>query len=408
MYERYSQEVGAWRDEIVCFAQELIRTPSLSGEEGSIAELMAERMRRLGYDEVQIDDAGNVVGIIRGGDGPAVLFNSHMDCVSPGERSNWKHDPYGGEEADGFLHGRGASDVKGAIAAQIYAGALIKRLGIPLKGDLVITGVVQEEEAECIGIQHLCDHTLPSLNVKPGLVVLGEATGLNLYLGHRGRLELEVTVIGRTSHASAPWLGSNAIYKMLPVISAIQELSTTLPSHPFLGKSTITVTNVSVRPGRHSIIPDRCTASLDRRYLPSESLDVVLGQIQSILNRLQTEDPQFKGEVNVNFSKETTYRGYTKDAPKHMAPFLTREDNPLINKALLALREMGEDPEFDKWYFNTDGSYTAGVLGIPTIGFGPGEEKYSHTPFDRVSIEHMLRATAGSAAIATAIIGENA
>ncbi|MGE5706702.1 MAG: YgeY family selenium metabolism-linked hydrolase [Bacteroidota bacterium] len=401
----FSQQVNAWRNDIVGFAQELIRIPSISGEEGPIAERMAAKMRELGYDEVSIDAAGNVVGIIRGGGDGAVLFSNHMDIVDPGEPSNWQFEPFGGTEHEGCLHGRGASDTKGAIASQIYAGALLKHLNIPLKGDLVVAGVVQEEAAECIGIQHLLDETLPAYGIKPSLVVLGEATGLNLYLGHRGRIELEVTTIGRTSHASAPWLGSNAAYKMLPVISAVQELSTTLPSHPFLGKSTITVTNIHCRPGRHSIIPDRCTASLDRRYLPSEPLDVVLGQVQTILNRLQTQDPEFKGEVKVRFTRETTYRGYEKDAPKHMAPFLTREDHPLVVRALDALRQAGEEPQFDKWYFNTDGSYTAGVRGIPTVGFGPGEERYSHTPFDRVNIDSMLRATAGSAAIAQAIIG---
>ncbi|HEY9765380.1 MAG TPA: YgeY family selenium metabolism-linked hydrolase [Chroococcales cyanobacterium] len=405
MHDRFSQLVNEWRGDIVRFARDLIRTPSLSGSEGAIAEFMAQRMRELGYDEVLIDPAGNVVGVIRGEGEASVVLNNHMDSVDPGERSNWQHDPYGGEEVDGFLHGRGASDVKGAIAAQIYAGALLKKLGIPLRGNLVVTGVVQEEEAECIGIQYLCDETLPKMGIKPQLFVLGEATGLNLYLGHRGRLEMEVTTIGRTSHASAPWLGSNAVYKMLPVIAAIQELSTTLPSHPFLGKSTVTVTNVTSRPGKHSIIPDRCTASLDRRYLPSETLDMILGQIQSVLNRLQTQDPEFKGEVKVRFTRETTYRGFSKDAPKHMAPFLTSEDDGYVKRALGALEGIGEKPQFDKWYFNTDGSYTSGVLGIPTLGFGPGEEKYSHTPFDRVSIDCMLRAAAGSAAIAEAILG---
>lgn len=407
MDECLAEHAAQHAADVIRFATELIRTPSLSGDEGAVAARVMDEMRRLGYDDVFSDEVGNVVGVIRGtGNGQSVLFCSHLDTSEPGDPDLWERSPYEAVEVDGALVGLGASDSKGAIASQVYAGALSKIGGAPLAGDVIVAGVVMAERAEGFGISQLFDVTLPAHGLRPALVVMGDPTGLDVFLGQRGRLELEVVTIGRTSHASAPWLGVNAAYKMVPVIEGVHELASTLPSHPFLEKSTIALTNLACTPARYSIIPDRCIASLDRRYLPSESLDTIIMQVQSLINRVAAKDPEFKGEARVRVARETSYTGVTREVPKLLTPFVTSERDPLVARAVGALEALGHSPHFDKWYFSTEGGYVSSVVGLPTIGYAPGEEKVSHTPYDRVRIDNLMTCVAGSAAIARAIAAD--
>ncbi len=401
-----SDALSSQRDALVAFAQELIRTPSPSGAESAVATLIATRLRELAFDDVFTDEVGNVVGLLKGrSDGPSVLFCAHMDTPDPGDLELWERDPLDAHRDGDALTGLGASDAKGSIASFVYGAASLKAEASPLAGDVLVACVVMAERAEGFGISHLFEKTLPARGVHPALVVMGDPTGLNLYLGQRGRMELEVTTVGRTAHASTPWLGQNAVYKMVPVIEGLQDLSTMLPSHPFLGKSTISLTNLSSTPGRFSIIPDRCIAAIDRRFLPNESLETILGQVQAILIRTGQADAEFRGEAKVRIVQETAYTGVTREVPKLLSPFVTPESNPWVQKAVTALEGLGESPRFDKWHFSTEGGYTAGVLGIPTIGYAPGEENYSHTPYDRVSISKLVRAAQGTAAIARAVAG---
>jgi putative selenium metabolism hydrolase len=393
-------------DEMLDFACELVRTPSPSGEEKAVAELCAARMRQLGYDDVFIDTIGNVVGVLRGsGGGANLMFNSHMDHVAPGNAALWQYPPFGGVVAGGYLHGRAASDVKGGLAAQIYAGALIRRAGIPHKGDILLSGVVQEEPAEMLGIRHLCEQTLPERKLRFDLMLSSEATGLNLYLGHRGRVELEIVTEGRTSHASAPWRGINAVGKMLPVLTAAEQLADTLPTHPVLGQATLALTNISCSPGQLSILPDVCRVALDRRLLPEETAAQALAQIEAILTDLAASDPDFKATASIRTLRETSWTGLAVDCAKQMEAWLIRPEHPLVIETAKALHAIGQTPDFGIWDFATDASYVTGVLGIPTIGYSPMEEQYAHTPIDRVSLELMRKALAGNAAIAERITG---
>ncbi|MNK56326.1 N-formyl-4-amino-5-aminomethyl-2-methylpyrimidine deformylase [compost metagenome] len=403
---RFDDAHSPQRDALIAFAQELIGTPSPSGAESAVATLIATRLRELGFDDVFTDEVGNVVALLKGrSDGPSVLFCSHMDTPEPGDVELWERDPLDAHLDGDTLSGLGASDAKGSIASYAFGLASLKASGLPLAGDVVLACVVMAERAEGFGISHLFEKTLPARGIRPALVVMGDPTGLNLYLGQRGRLELEVTTVGRTAHASTPWLGQNAVYKMVPVVEGLQELSTLLPSHPFLGKSTISLTQLSSTPGRYSIIPDRCIAAIDRRFLPNESLETILSQVQAILIRTGQADAEFRGEAKIRIVAETAYTGVTREVPKLLAPFVTPESNPWVEKAVAALEGLGESPRFDKWHFSTEGGYTAGVLGIPTLGYAPGEENYSHTPYDRVSVDKLVRAAHGSAAIALAVAG---
>lgn len=404
--ERLIAVARSLEDDMVAFAQKLIRTPSISGEEGAIAQLICAEMDNLGYDEVYVDDIGNVVGLISGEDGgPIVNYNSHMDHVDPGDPANWEYEPYSAAIADGHIHGRAASDVKGGLASQIYAGAVLRRAGLPFRGTYMFTGVVQEEPAECFGMQHLVDETLPSKNQMFAVMITSEATSLNLYLGHRGRVEMEVTTFGRTSHGSAPQLGINAIMKMMPILAAVERMAESLPRHPFLGQSSIAPTIINCSPGRLSIIPDRCTVSLDRRFLPEEKIEDVIGQIEAVVAALAENDPELKAAVTIREAEETSYKGHTKVMRKLMSPFITAQESAEVQACVRGLRAVGQNPGFGKWYFNTDASYVSGDRGIPTIGYSPGEEHYAHTPKDRISLDLLLKSLPGNAAIGAALMG---
>ena len=392
--------------DMLTFTQTLIQTPSLSGEEKAVAELCKAKMIQLDYDEVFIDGIGNVVGIIRGsGEGCNLMYNSHLDHVDPGNAALWDYPPYGGVMDGGYIHGRAASDVKGGLAAQIYAGALLRQAEIQLRGDYIVTGVVQEEPAEMFGIQFLCDKTFPDRRIHFDLMISSEATGLNLFLGHRGRVELEVVTEGRTSHGSAPWRGINAVTKMMSVLEQVNLLAETLPTHPVLGQSTLALTNITCSPGRLSIIPDVCTVSLDRRLLPDESCETALTEIETILSSLSQKDPEIKAHAQIRTIHETSWTGLSADCAKKMSAWFIRPDHPLVIETVKALNSIGQTPDFGKWDFATDASYVTGVLGIPTVGYSPMEEQYAHTPQDRVSTELMFKALCGNAAIAQRIAG---
>lgn len=406
MYDILNTMAHDVRDDVIRFAQQLVQTPSISGQEEGLAQLTVKTMNELGYDEVFVDDMGNVVGIVKGeGSGPNVMYNSHMDHVSPGEESNWEYPPYGGVVDGGYIHGRAASDVKCGMASQIYAGHLIKKSGIKLQGDFIYTGVVQEEPAEMFGMRWLMDRTFKERGITFDVMISSEATSMDLYLGHRGRAELEVTTYGRTSHGSAPWLGVNAVYKMMPVIEAVQKIAETLPEDDFLGRATIALTIIGCSPGALSIIPDKCMVSLDRRLVRGEEREDFIGPIQEIIDDLAANDPDFKAEVALRTVEETSYRGVSGMCEKYMHAWAIEKDHPMVEKCVLALNAIGQKPGFGRWDFGTDASYVTGVLGIPSIGYSPMEEHYAHTPKDRCSIENIIKATAGNAAIAYAIAG---
>jgi len=406
LFKKLLDGAKAIQEEVVKFARDLIKTPSISGQEERLADLTLAKMKELEYDEVFGDDAGNVVGIIKGsGGGPNIMYNSHMDHVDPGDFCNWQYPPYDAVVAEGCIHGRAASDVKSGFSSQLYAGALLKKMGIKLKGDFIVTGVVQEEPAEMFGMKYLMDHTFPERGIDFDLMVSSEATSMNIYLGHRGRLEMEVQTKGRTSHGSAPWRGINAVYKMLPVIEAARKMGDDLPEHPFLGKSTLALTIISCSPGALSIIPDVCTVSLDRRFIPGETAEDAIKPFHGLFAGLAAEDPEFKAEIKVRKVKEVSYTGYSREVEKYMLAWMVEKDHPLVLKAVEALSKIGQKPGFGKWDFGTDASYVTGVKGIPTIGYSPMEEKYAHTPYDRCRIDYLVESVAGNAAIAMNIAG---
>jgi putative selenium metabolism hydrolase len=405
--------------EMVKFAQKLVQTPSISGTEKKLADLDMEEMKKLGYDEVFRDEQGNVVGLVKGTlPGPTIMYNSHMDHVSPGDSANWQgYDPYGGAidicEADDqektvkelveCIHGRAASDVKCGEAVQIYAGGLIAKLraqGVPIKGTFMFTGVVQEEPAEMVGMKYLIDKTFAEKGLSYDAMVSSEATSLKIYCGHRGRVELLVTVYGRTSHGSAPWLGINAIYKAIPLIEKLKdELYPSLPVDPQLGKASVSLNIIECSPGALSIVPDKCMLSIDRRTIPGETVESVIAEVQAIIDELAAKDPEFRADVKVKTATEVSYTGVSCEAVKYMNPWKISTDHPFVKAASEALSALGQPVKYGYWDFGTDGSKTCGIDRKPTIGYSPMQEQYAHTPYDKCRTDFMKKALAGNAAI---------
>lgn len=421
VYEAINDLAIEFRPEAVKFIQKLIRTPSLSGEEFALSELLLAEMKKLGYDEVFRDAQGNIVGMIHGEPGgPTIMFNSHMDHVAPGIPDNWEgYDPYGGEidickvdnkdrtvvEVVECIHGRGASDVKSGHGFQIYGGAILLKLremGYKFRGTYMYTGVVQEETTEMVGMSYLIDNTLKEKGLGYDAMVSSEATSLNIYLGHRGRIEYLITTYGRTSHSSRPHYGINAIYKAIPVIQSIQnELIPNLKADPEgnLEDASLSLNIISCLPGALSIVPDQCFLSLDRRTLPEETAESALAELQNILNKVAENDPEFKADVAVKTAVEESYTGLHFKVTKEMAPWKTPKDHPFVKACAEALEAVGQEVDYGYWSFCTDGSKTAGIDRKPTIGYSAMQEQYAHTPFDKCRTDYIEKAIAGNAAI---------
>lgn len=393
------------RTEVVDFARETIRIPSLTGEEGELARFLLRKLKEIGIEESFIDAAGNVVGILRGnGKGPNIMLNGHLDVVPPGNRENWQYEPFGAEiDEQGNIHGRGTADLKGGMAVQFYTMKLLKDLvdgGVSLPGDVIFSQVVFEEAAEMLGMEYLCKKTLPEKNLNFDVVYICEPTSLGVYLGHRGKVEIVVTTKGITAHSSTPWAGINALEKMLPVLDAIfKGMSSVMKSHPELGKSSITITNLICRPGALSVMPDECEISIDRRYVPGETLESILEEFKQLFREIKKKDPKFEATVQPRSFLEKSYTGYEKEVKKYHPVWTTDKENPFVQKTLVALKKVGQEPKTGYWRFGTDGSMSAGLMGIPTMGYSGMEEKYAHTPDEQVNIDKMMQSLEGYASI---------
>ena len=399
------QALADSRDDMIAFARKIISLPSVTGEEGDVAKAITDEMRKLGYDDVIVDTTGNVIGIIKGsGGGEHILYNCHMDQVDPGNLDAWEYPPFDAVEAGGYIHGRGASDTKGAIATQVYAAAAVKRLGLPHKGDIIVTAVVEEEPGDMWGMRRMYDEVLATYPGRIALLVLGEATALNVYLGHRGKVEIELTVRGKVAHSSAPWRGVNAVYAMQPIIKAIESLDTVLPKHDVLTRSSIAITNITCSPGWLSTVPDKCTIRIDRRFLPHEDSNSIQKELEEIIRNAGLNPGDNAEVVFVGYS-HTSYTGVQETLPLYKPAFLTPQNEPHVEATVAALQAIGQKPEFHTWDFGTDGAWLATQCNIPTIGYAPCEEQYAHTPIDRVSIDLMEKSFAGYVAISLAVAG---
>jgi len=388
--ERFHAAAKRDTEPIAQFLADVISIPSLSRDEDGVVQRIGNEMTELGFDEVIVDGFGSVIGRI--GNGPVKLvYDSHIDVVDIGDLSLWKKDPFGAKVENGVLYGRGASDNKAAIASMVYGASLIRRLGIDTsRFTLYVVGTVQEEDCDGLALEHLLTTTIPDV----GLVVLGEATNLDVYRGHRGRAEFAIHTSGRQAHASAPERGLNAIYRMAPIAAQIEELNERLAVDQFLGKGTIVLSKVECQTPSLNAVPDGCTIYLDRRLTIGESVGSARAELES-LPAVQA------GEATVQLLRYEgkSYTGLTLETDKYFPTWVTAEDHPAVQAAVEAgQRAHGRQPGVSRWVFSTNGVASAGKLGIPTIGYGPANEIHAHSVDDQCPIDHLPAAAAWYAA----------
>jgi putative selenium metabolism hydrolase len=288
--------------------------------------------------------------------------------------------------------------MKASLAAMVYGLKTLAADTSALRGEVVLAAVVQEEPYEGVAIRSLIEDE----GLWPSFVVLGEPTNLDIALGHRGRVELHVATEGRACHASAPELGENALYAAAKVIFGIEMLSGHLAEDPRLGKGSVAVTGIRCTAGSNNVVPDYCELIIDRRLTLGETRDRAVAEIRQIVER-----EGVRGTVRVAERETVTYTGYVNRGQEYYPPWLMAEDAPLIKMAAKAVeRTIERRPRLKAWAFSTDGAYTRGEAGIPTVGFGPGEERYAHTVNEQVRLADVVLAAKGYAAIASEVLSK--
>jgi succinyl-diaminopimelate desuccinylase len=381
------------------FARELIRIPSPPGGEGEVAKRVVAEMEALGFDEVGTDEVGNVVGVVRGrGRGAAVMLSSHLDVVDVGDVASWEHGPFEAVVADGFLHGRGAMDIKGPLALQTYAAALAReRAG----GDIIVAHTVLEERGGW-GMAHLME----SGRVRPAAVIIGEATNGDVCIGHRGRAELIIEVEGVAGHASAPERTRSPLTALPSLIPALREFADQLGSAPVLGRSTAAVTAIETEPRSRNVVPDRVRLVLDWRVLPEMSAKTAIEALDAFLRERLDPGDATDWRVTSATESQRTWTGLARTRTLFTPGFLLAEDHAVVRAAAASVAQsLGKAPAVRPWTFATDGGHTCGVHGIPTVGFAPGEERYAHTNRERLELRSAEAAYEAYPALIEAVRG---
>ena len=389
-FEKILEKAEEYKPEISAFLRDMIRIPSESCEEEKVILRIKEEMEKVGFDNVEIDPMGNVLGYIGSGS-HVIAMDAHIDTVGVGDESLWDYDPFEGYEDDEIIVGRGASDQEGGMASLVYAGKIIKDLGLEDDYTLVITGTVQEED--CDG---LCWHyILEEDDIKPEFVVITEPSSCNIYRGHRGRMEMKVSTHGVSCHGSAPERGDNAIYKMAPIINELKALHPNLTPHDFLGKGSLTVSEIFFSSPSRCAVADGCSISIDRRLTAGESWEFALQQVKN-LPAVQDAD----AEVEMYKYERPSYTGLVYPIDAYFPTWLIEEDHPVCQTTVDAYKGLfKEDPLVDKWTFSTNGVSIMGRHGIPCIGFGPGHEDQAHAPNEKTWKSELVQAAAVYAAI---------
>jgi putative selenium metabolism hydrolase len=381
MSSSYYADAMEIKADLVKFMQDIIRIPSLSSEEGAVIERARQEMLRIGYDEVTVDPMGNLLGRI--GNGPRIIaFDGHIDTVDVGDPELWDRDPHSGDIVDGILYGRGTSDMKGGVASSIYAGAILKKRGIPENVTFYATATVQEEDCDGLCWQYIINED----NLRPDLVVITEPTSLRIYRGHRGRMELEVHTSGVSCHGSAPERGDNAVYKMAGIIADIEKLNEELQPRDPLGKGTVTISEIRSTSPSLCAVADGCTIHLDRRLTIDETEDTSVAEILALPSVQKA-----KATVTVLDYAVPSYTGLTYPTRKYYPTWEMAESEPEVQAAMTAYVEaFDKEPEVGHWTFSTNGIATAGMHRIPTVGFGPGHEHFAHAPNEQTEVEHLV------------------
>ena len=426
-YEKIKEAAKGYEAAMTKFLRELVAIPGESaGEEGHVKRIEKE-MKDLGFDKVVIDPMGNILGYMGTGE-RLIGYDAHIDTVGVGNRANWEFDPYEGFESESEIGGRGTSDQLGGIVSAVYGAKIMKDLGMLSDTyTALVTGTVQEED--CDG---LCwEYIIKEGKVRPEFVVSTEPTDGGIYRGQRGRMEIRVDVKGVSCHGSAPERGDNAIYKMADILQDVRALNEndcadTTPikglvkmldekynkewkEARFLGRGTVTTSEIFFSSPSRCAVADGCSISLDRRMTAGETWESCLDEIRAL--------PSVKkhGAVVSMYNYERpSWTGLTYPIECYFPTWVIPEDHKVTKAVEEAYHALyGETrlsnpvteavrkgrPLTDKWTFSTNGVSIMGRNGIPCIGFGPGAEAQAHAPNEKTWKDDLVRCAAVYAAI---------
>ena len=378
--EKLAEELNS---DVEGFLRDLIAIKSTSMEEEEVVKRIRDEMETLDFDEIIIDKMGNILG--RVGNGEHVFaYDGHIDTVDVGQEDNWEFHPFQGKEDEEYIYGRGASDQKGGFASCLYGAAIAKKLGLLEGISLWVVGSVQEEDCDGLCWQHI----LEEKTINPEFVVLTEPTGLNVYRGHRGRMEIKVTVKGLSAHGSAPERGNNAIYKMASILKELEELNENLKYDEFLGKGTLAVSEIFYTSPSRCAVADGCSISVDRRLTFGETRDSALGEIKALKSVVDSE-----AEVEMYTYSGKSYTDLVQEVDCYFPTWVIEEDSRYCEILLESSEKiLGKRPLLDKWTFSTNGVAIMGMKNIPCIGFGPGREEEAHAPNEKILKKELFNA----------------
>jgi putative selenium metabolism hydrolase len=404
----YGRILDAARDAegpLVAFLRDLIRIPGTSGTEQRVADRLIAEMSTLGYDRVERDGMGNVLGTMEPAGGsrkphdgqvPILAFDAHIDTVGVGAREAWTVDPFDGAEDEQTVWGRGASDQKGGLASMVYAGGLVKKLGLNRDCAVLAVGSVQEEDCEGLCWQYIVERD----GIRPRLVVSTEPSSCTVTRGQRGRMEIRVVTRGKSCHGSAPERGENAVYKMAPILIELQDLAGRLGRHEVLGAGTLTVSEIFFTSPSRCAVADSCTISIDRRLTLGETAAAALEEVRALASVRAA-----RAEVDMYRYETPSYTGSVFPTDAYFPPWLLEESHEAVRLLVDAHRSLfSQEPVVGTWTFSTNGVSITGRYGIPTVGYGPGHEDQAHAPDERTWKRELIRACAlyaGTAALAS-------
>lgn len=386
-----NQHFAIDRDALEAFLLRMVGVRSYSTDEDAAARVFAEELTQFGFT-VETDEIGNVVGTLDLGEGPTVLLDSHLDTVVVADPAEWTRNPFG-EVTDDRVYGRGTVDMKGPLAACVYGVAALRDLGC---GRIVVSGSVAEEFVEGPALVRVAER------IRPDYVVICEATARRVAIGQRGRAEVRIEIEGKSCHSAHPQAGLNAAEVMTDVLTGIRDVK--VPQDPDLGEGILVLTDVMSHPYPGlSVVPERCVATLDRRTLVGETEEDVLAPVRAVVDDIAKRWGT-RGTVSIATDDYTAYTGATVQALNFAPAWIVDEDDPIVNAAVMGLKNAGLDAAVGHYKFCTNGSGTAGHLGIPTIGYGPGDEDQAHTVDESLALDDLHAGAQGYAAIVSALL----
>jgi putative selenium metabolism hydrolase len=405
--KRLAAEAEKERENCAQFLRDICRIPATSNQEGPVVERVKKEMQKVGFDEIRIDKYGNILGRIGNGK-RHIAFDSHLDTVGVGDPREWDkvgHDPFEGKRAKmdmrkysdalpadatskgprDVIWARGSSDQRGGIAAMVYAGKLIKKLGLAADCTVWMVGSICEEDSDGIAWLYLLREKV----FKPEVVVISEPTNLNIYRGHRGRMEIKVKITGVSCHASAPERGVNPVYKAVPFIQEIEKLNKRLTGDKFLGKGTIAVTKIQEDTPSQCAVPSSVEIHLDRRLEVTASKESAVAEVKACLKRAGIKD----GKVWVPVYKQPSWRGTVYPMENYYPGWCLDADHSLVKiSEATHVAAFGKKGKVSRWVFSTNATASTGLCGVPSIGFGPGAEDNAHMAIEHMPVDHLVAA----------------